>query len=126
MPARVDLFIQICKKEDRLPTHAGLAVYLGVCKATVENWSNEHPEFLDSLSKLNATQEDSLVNRGLKSEYNSTICKLILSSNHGYKDSHDLTTGGEKIHPQVVSFLDITKQEDAEPTKPERTNDDSE
>ncbi|MHC4744547.1 MAG: helix-turn-helix domain-containing protein [Planctomycetota bacterium] len=30
-----------------------------------------------------------------------------------WQDSHDITSGGEKIEPQVVSFLDATKPQNA-------------
>ena len=110
MPDRVGLFLMKRQQEGNLPTHAGLAVFLGVCKATIENWAKQHSEFLASLGILNATQEDILITRGLKSEYNSTITKLILSSNHGYCERTDTTSAGEKIEPATVSFLDALKQ----------------
>ena len=109
MPERVDLFIEKSKQNDRLPTHAGLAKYLGICKTTVQNWAKSYPEFLFSLEQLNDSQEDELINQGLKSIYNPTICKLILSSNHGYCERTDTTSDGEKIEPQIVSFLDIVE-----------------
>jgi len=115
MPALINIFIQKCEQDGNLPTHAGLAVFFDVCKATVELWAKEYPEFSDSLSKLNAKQEDKLINRGLKSEYNSTICKLILSSNHGYCERTDTTTAGEKIEPQCVSFLDAMTEAQPKP-----------
>lgn len=40
-----------------------------------------------------------------------------------WRDSHDFTTDGEKIHPTIVSFLDATKQEEK---KPETADDNSE
>jgi hypothetical protein len=120
LPERVDLFIQQCKQTEKLPTHAGLAVFLGISKASVANYSKQYPEFLESLGKLNATQEEMLVNRGLKSEYNSTICKLMLSSNHGYCERTDTTTLGEKIIPQTVDFSSIiaSKQEPPQEAAP--------
>lgn len=117
MPQRVEMYLEKCVADDVLPTHAGLAVFLKVCKATVENWAKQYPEFLVSLGILNAIQEVTLVNRGLKSEYNSTICKLMLSSNHGYKERSDTTSGDEPIKPQSVDFtklLDTLKKEKQE------------
>lgn len=109
LPERVDLFIQKCISEDKLPTHAGLAVFLKISKATVEVYAKKYPEFQDSLSILNARQEEMLVNRGLKNEYNSTITKLMLSSNHGYKERHDTTTDGKPLQPAIVNFNDVIK-----------------
>lgn len=104
MPAMVTLFCEKQKSEDLLPTHAGFAAYVDVGKTTVERWASDHPEFRVSLDIMNAKQEDTLVNRGLKNEYNSTICKLMLSSNHGYKERTDQTSGDEKIEPRVMDY----------------------
>jgi len=128
MPARADLFLEKRKQDNTLPTRAGLAVFLGVCKTTLENWAEKYPEFLGSLGKLKAIQEDDLITRGLKSEYNSTICKLMLSSNHGYCERTDTTTGGEKIEPTIVNFADAmeaVKPKDPEAAKPETATNDS-
>jgi hypothetical protein len=125
LPERVDLFIEKCKSEDKLPTHAGLAVFLGISKASVANYANQYKEFLDSLGILNAKQEEMLVNRGLKNEYNSTVCKLMLCSNHGYTERTDTTSGGEPIKPTVVDFSSLaTKKEfTKEESKPEPQDD---
>ncbi len=104
-----ELYYKECVQEDKLPTKAGLAIFFDVCKNTIDNWMHKHEEFLGAFEKLKARQEETLVNRGLKSEYNSTICKLMLCSNHGYTDKQDFTTGGEKITPQIVSFADAVK-----------------
>ena len=118
MPERVSLFIAKRIMENCLPTHAGLATYIGVGKTTIERWATAHPEFRVSLDILNAVQEDMLIQRGLKSEYNSTITKLMLSSNHGYKERLDGTSGDKPIAPQIVDFstvmAHIKEQEEAE------------
>lgn len=84
---KVDEYIDKCigkdVEEKRLPTKAGFALYLDVSKRVIADWSEKYPDFLQSLSKLMTTQEDALMNNGLNGTYNSTIAKLILSSNHG-------------------------------------------
>lgn len=44
---------------------------------------------------LQAYQKRELINRGLLGTYNSTIAKLILSSNHMMTERIDQTSGGE-------------------------------
>jgi len=78
---------------DEVPIAAGMANELGVCKATLYNWANEFPEFLDTLSKLNDKQERLLASKGLTGDFNSTITKLMLA-NHGYHDKTDSTHSG--------------------------------
>lgn len=70
----------------KIPTLAGLALYLEVNKATVYEWGKEYKEFSNALDDLTSLQEEKLLNGGVSGTYNSTISKLILSSNHGYKE----------------------------------------
>ena len=107
MPAMVDLFLKERKQAKLLPTAAGLARYVDVDKTTLYRWAEKHPEFRTSLNKMNDEQEDLLVQGGIKNEYNSTITKLMLSSNHGYKERSDTTSDGKAIKCEHVDFSDI-------------------
>lgn len=102
-----DMYYKQCEQDEELPTKAGLAIFFDVCKATIDNWCHAHPEFLGAFELLKARQEKALVNSGLNGKYNSTICKLMMCSNHGYTDKQDFTTQGEKLTPQIVSFADV-------------------
>lgn len=84
----------------KLPTVAGLSLYLGVARSTIYKWAEEHKEFSDTLDEIITAQEDALISKGLSGEYNQTIVKLMLSSNHNYKEKSetDVTSGGEKIN----------------------------
>ena len=114
MPDRVQLFIDKRLQQGLLPTHAGFARYVHVGKTTLQRWAEEHPEFRASLDEMNAEQEDLLIQGGLKSEYNSTITKLMLSSNHGYKERTDSTSGDKPIAPVIVDFAKAKEQAIAE------------
>ena len=80
-----------------LPTITGLSIYLGKVVNTLKNWSKEQPEFLTALMMLQAYQKRELINRGLLGTYNSTIAKLILSSNHMMTERIDQTSGDEPM-----------------------------
>lgn len=90
----------------KLPTVEGMAVYLGVSRDTLYEWASKHKEFSDTLDALKSEQADKLINQGLAGNYNSTIAKLMLSSNHGMRESSDVTSGGQSINVQIVSFKD--------------------
>lgn len=91
----------------KLPTIEGFARFLGVNKTTLYEWSKEYPEFSNALEEIKTEQQERLINNGLNGDYNPTIAKLMLSSNHGMKEKseQDITTGGEKITPLLVRFL---------------------
>lgn len=82
----------------KLPTIVGFALYLGVVEKTLHNWANEYPEFRVALDKIKSEQRQRLINSGLSGEYNSTIAKLILSSNHGMRERVDATTDDGPIN----------------------------
>ena len=87
-PAKVQEYITECTREEEgkeveLPTRVGFSIKLKVSRDTVDSWSKTYPKFSDALKKLDGAQKKELINRGLNGTYNSTITKLILSSNHG-------------------------------------------
>ncbi len=102
-PQKVEQYIKSCKTKKELPTIAGLSLYLHCSKPVIEVWKHKYQEFLYSLMSLLSAQEQKLINKGLKGEYNSVIAKLILSSNHGYAEKKDLAISG-------LSIADIAAQ----------------
>lgn len=109
---RVEEYLAICKdkynqvvkqiNEDRetydnvyevqLPTIQGFALFLEINETTAYAWADEYPEFSKALDKIKQIQHERLVNHGLSGQYNPTIAKLILSSNHGYAEKTDSKT----------------------------------
>ncbi|MFH1613635.1 MAG: terminase small subunit [Planctomycetota bacterium] len=107
MPDRCRAYIRnYASFGNRLPAQPGFGQSVGVSEKTVANWGKEHPEFLLALEELHSAQHQILLDKGLGCEFSSTITKLVLSSNHGYKERTDTTSAGEKIEPKCVSFLD--------------------
>ena len=84
--------------ERNIPSVADLAHKLDVTRKTLYNWGEKYPEFLYILEKINALQESTLLDKGLRGDYNSSIVKLALGK-HGYHDKADtdITSGGEKL-----------------------------
>ena len=81
----------------QLPTVDGFARFLNINRDTMYTWAKEYPEFSDTLEKIKVQQKERLIDSGLSGDYNSTIAKLILSSNHNMSDKTDMTSGGEPI-----------------------------
>ncbi len=95
----------------KLPSRVGFASYLDTTRETLDNWSQDHKEFLYALKKIDAEQQTRLVNEGLAGNYNPAISKLLLSANHGLSErtETDVTSGGEKIDGFVVKFVTDAK-----------------
>ena len=108
MLARAQEYVKggFAEQEDLMPSVVGLAKWLGVARQTLYNWSDEHPEFLDTLDQLEDEQERTLFNKGLDGTFNSTITKLALG-NHGYSDKTDNTVRGPNGGGLIVNFLGV-------------------
>lgn len=86
-----------------IPSIAGLSIVLKVSRKVLYEWK-EHPEkteFSDILAEIITTQENVLINNGLKGEFNSNITKLVLGK-HGYHDKKDHEHSGPSGGPIEV------------------------
>ena len=77
-----------------LPTIEGFALFLGVSKTVLYTWKQKYPEFLNALEFIKAEQKIRLINMGLSGAYNSTMAKLMLSSNHGMREKFEVENKG--------------------------------
>lgn len=87
----------------KLPTVEGLAYKLNVVVSTLYEWDKKHPAFSKALTKITEKRKELLMEGGLFWDYNPTVAKLILSSNHGMTERSDLTSAGEGLK---ISFDD--------------------
>lgn len=111
--ARVDEYLAQCRDEEttfqklywkmngfdriikvNLPSVEGFALYIKVPVSTLYLRRSKYPLFLEALDRIVVTQRERLINNGLSNNYNSTIAKLILSSNHGMRESKSLEHSG--------------------------------
>lgn len=101
--------------DDAVPTVAGLACVLGVVRDTCYDWAKdpEKREFSDALRRLSQKQERVLVNKGLKSEFNSPITKMMLT-NHGYSDKveNDHTSSDGSLKPSTIILRPANDESD--------------
>ena len=107
-------YLEQCKDEDRvriktewdkstsydfwvivkLPSIEGLARYLQrnwlhVARSTIYEWRDKFEEFSDILEQILSEQAERLINRGMNSDYNSTIAKLLMWK-HWYTDKTEI------------------------------------
>lgn len=83
-----------------IPSIAGLSLVLDVNRATIYEWAKENKEFSDMLAKMLSEQEQILLSKGLSSQFNAQITKLVLAK-HNYhekvetKDNPNMGKGDE-------------------------------
>ena len=93
--------------DEAIPTVAGMAFALSISKNTIHNWAKDEdkPEFLVLFEAMMARQEMMLVSGGLKTTFNPTITKLILT-NHGYTDKAEVKDTTDDIDTWSDEKLD--------------------
>lgn len=108
----------------KLPTVEGFARFIGVPRRTIYEWRDKHVEFSHTLDKILIEQQERLINKGLAGDYNSTIAKLILSSNHGMAERKDVTSGDLPIPLLNALPIDAIPDNDGdeEDTRPKEEN----
>ena len=85
-----------------IPTVEGLATFLDVNKTTIYEWEEKHKKFSNALEKLRMAQHDQIVSNGLGGTYNSTIAKLMLMNNFGYKEKSDVTSDDKPLPTPIL------------------------
>ena len=91
-------YLALCDNENKLPTLGGLALLINVSERTIHYWKDD-PKFKDIYERVIDTQKETLIQKGLRDQYNPTITKLMLSSNHDMADKTktDHTSDGQQI-----------------------------
>lgn len=95
-----------------LPTVAGFAVYLGINKDTVYEWSKEDKEFSDVLANVQTASEEMKWKYGASGTLNANIVRFGLSAIHGYKEKTetDITSKGESVNVLDPKYLELAKK----------------
>jgi len=85
-----------------LPTLAGFAVKIGVCRDTLNQWSKDHEEFSDAIKRAKECQENILVTNGLQNLYAQPFAIMASKNILNWRDKKDITTDDEKLNTGVV------------------------
>ena len=102
-------YIENYADEDHaIPSVAGLSIKLNIARSTLYDWASQEgkEEFSDILEKLNAVQEQTLVSKGLKGEFNPAITKLALGK-HGYSEKTDNTNTHQGPNGEPLTAVEI-------------------
>lgn len=107
---------EMCEQATRLcllgAKDSELAAFFEVSEATLYNWRNEHPEFLEALSdgkeNADAAVAKSLYQQALSGNTTAQIFWLKNRRKRDWRDKQEIdhTSGGEKIEPTRIVFTD--------------------
>ena len=71
----------------KLPTLESYFKFVGISQSASDERCGLYPEYKLALKKIMLEQRARLLEKGLSWDYNPTIAKLILSHNHGMKET---------------------------------------
>jgi hypothetical protein len=83
------------EKPNKPPTINKFSIKIGVCRKTLNNWCDAHPEFLRTYTQCKAIQEEFLCDKGLLGEYNQGITRLMLVNHSEIKDKMEIDQTNE-------------------------------
>jgi hypothetical protein len=106
MQEKADAYLEKYKTDSVVPSAIGLSLYLDISDSTLYDWKDKHDAFSRTLEKIKKRQASELINKGLTSEFNPTIVKLMLH-NHGYSDKveQDLKSSDGSMKPTVIELV---------------------
>ena len=90
-----------------LPKLETFARLLGVSHRVILEWETLYPEFGKAIDKIREAQREMLLEGGISGDFNPMITKLILSSNHGYKEKSE---NENTVKIQDTTFTDEEKK----------------
>lgn len=85
-----------------LPSIEGFCIWADIGISTLYLWKEKYPDFMEALRDIETAQKNVIMQKGISGQYNSTIGKLILSSNHGMRERNDLTSDDKPIQSNTI------------------------
>ena len=97
--------IQAVWHSNSLPTLAGFACILDVCRDTLQEWRRIHKDFSDAIKRAKEHQERILVENGLRGGYIPSFAIFTAKNVMGWKDKSEIDHTVTPIEKIVVSLV---------------------
>lgn len=91
-------YLENLPSDEAVHSIEGLADYIDISRSNIYLWESQEDkkQFSDIVENIREKQAKTLVNKGLKGDFNSSITKVMLTK-HGYIDKQDITSDGKAI-----------------------------
>ena len=94
-----------------MPSISGLLLYLGIGSATLYKWKKGFPEFKKRLELIKRMRKKRLMDGGLSGQYNATIVKLLLNSEHNVVERNEISgKDGRELVIKIVKYQNTTEK----------------
>jgi len=92
----------------KIPSIVSLALHCGIAKSMVYEWikDDDKQEFSDIVARVEAKQEEILIDNGLDRTFDASLSKMMLSK-HGYSDKQeiDMSSSDGSMKPSVIQLV---------------------
>jgi len=102
---KVDEFLEIRRKENKLPTIEGFGVFIDVNTDTIFEWVKIYPKFSEAIKRLKQIQSD-IMQAGIYNNTGNVAGGIfLLKNNHGFKDKQEIdsTTAGQPLPQPIIN-----------------------
>lgn len=105
---KVDEYLEMCGREQtKLPKKKEFAVLNGFSDENIAEWTAKYPEFSRAIKKIEAYQENQLIDDGMYGgkEVNASMAIFLLKANHGMIETERRELVGKNGEPLSISFI---------------------
>lgn len=95
----------------KLPSIEWFGLYIGVAKSTLQEREKLYKPFSVALDNIREAQREKLIANGASGIYNPTITKLLLSHNHGIKETTVQEHTGKDWWAIQIDYSKLTNEQ---------------
>lgn len=118
-----DYLEELKKLPRQLPKIEDIAIRLNVNVDTVNEWRKLDKRFSVAIEAVKDRQAQKLLDDGIYGKTNSTIVKLVLMSNHNYKERSDQTSDNKVLPTPLLQNLVQVNNEQVKELKTDKNED---
>ncbi len=93
------------KLKNAVPSIAGLACYIGVCRETIYQWGRESADWKRIIACISTVQEMTLIDKTLPGDFNPNFAKVLMAK-HGYSEKQEIdhTSSDGSMTPKQPTY----------------------
>jgi hypothetical protein len=106
---KINEYLKECEEKDNWASKLGFCVFAKVANDCLYELKKK-TEFSDTLHALEQLSQETLLQKGLKGQYNSQIVKLIASANYGMRETVENINHNKTPDVIKINIVDPKKE----------------
>lgn len=104
-------YIQSATHNDNLVSRAGLCVWLGTTRTSLQRWEEKSSEFRVILDDIDVIGENQLAENSKNGTWNALFCKFMLSAKYHYREKSDITSDNKGFDSFMLAHKENEEKE---------------